>query len=78
MEKDFTGFEIIVGKQLKEIRIEKGFSQEELSLRAGLDRSYISMVERGKRNPTLIVIFKICEVLNIEPKSLVEKIQESL
>lgn len=78
MENIYNGFETIVGKHLKEIRILKGLSQEELSLQAGLDRSYISMVERGKRNPTLLVIFKICEVLSIPPHTLIKNIEKDL
>lgn len=78
MEKTYHGFETIVGKHLKEIRIQKELSQEELSLQAGLDRSYISMVERGKRNPTLLVIFKICEVLEIRPHELIKNIEKDL
>ena len=78
MERIYHGFEITVGKHLKEIRIQKELSQEELSLQAGLDRSYISMVERGKRNPTLLVIFKICEVLEILPHDLIKNIENDL
>jgi transcriptional regulator with XRE-family HTH domain len=78
MEKTYIGFETTVGKHLKEIRMQKELSQEELSLQAGLDRSYISMVERGKRNPTLLVIFKICEVLEILPHNLIKNIENDL
>jgi transcriptional regulator with XRE-family HTH domain len=42
-----------------------GLSQEDLADRAGLDRSYIGGIERGERNPTLSVIEKIAEALNL-------------
>ncbi|UAY55693.1 helix-turn-helix domain-containing protein [Arachidicoccus terrestris] len=78
MEKDYKDFEIIVGNKLKEARIEKGISQEDLSINSGLDRSYISMLERGKRNPTLLVIFKLCQTLDISPNLLIKNIEDAL
>ena len=76
MAKNFKSLETIVGKHLKEIRVKKGLSQEDLSLETGLDRSYISMVERGKRNPTLVVIFRLCEILDIQPNTLIKNIEK--
>ena len=51
-------------------RIKAGLSAYELSLRIGKDASYIHKLENGKANATLKTIFKICEVLNIEPVDL--------
>ena len=53
-----------VGARIQKIRKEAGLSQEDLALEADLDRTYISHVERGTRNPTVIVIFKIAKALN--------------
>lgn len=53
------------GKKVKEIRKKKGVSQESLADLAGLDRTYISDIENGKRNVSLETIFKIAEALNI-------------
>ncbi|RYE84728.1 MAG: XRE family transcriptional regulator, partial [Hyphomicrobiales bacterium] len=44
-----------VGRNIKAVREEKGWSQEELAERAQLHRTYVSGVERGVRNPTLTV-----------------------
>lgn len=49
-DKQLTAF----GLRLRELRIERGLSQEELGLRAELDRTYISGIERGTRNVGLI------------------------
>lgn len=76
MAKSIKNLEAIIGRHIKEIRLKKGLSQDELSIETGLDRSYISMIERGKRNPTLIVIFRLCEVLDIEPHSLIKNIEK--
>lgn len=43
-----------------------GISQEELADLTGLDRTYISGIERGRRNPTLAVIQKLTHVLNVD------------
>ncbi|QLS05061.1 helix-turn-helix transcriptional regulator [Citrobacter freundii] len=58
------------GDRMKKRRIERGLSQEELALTASLDRTYISSVERGKRNISLVNIYKISTALNIDVKDL--------
>ncbi len=58
------------GSHLKEIRISKGLSQEALSLISDLDRTYISGIERGRRNISLINIFRLAEALDITAPEL--------
>lgn len=53
------------GIRLKEIRREKGMSQETLSLAAGLDRTYIPSIEKGTRNVSLEVIEKLAKALAV-------------
>jgi transcriptional regulator with XRE-family HTH domain len=57
----------IFGTKLREIRTEKHVSQEELAFIAGLDRTYVSGVERGVRNISLKNIYKLAIALNVEP-----------
>ncbi len=64
----------IFAQVLSEIRKEKGLSQEALAEKAGLDRTYISMLEREKRQPTLETLFKLSEALKISPVSFIDKI----
>ena len=54
------------GQKLRKIRKEKGVSQERLAELAELDRTYVSSVERGLRNVTLITIGKFAEALKIK------------
>ena len=54
-----------VGNRIKQLRNEKGISQETLANRAGLDRTYITSVERGKRNITIVSMVKITNALEI-------------
>ena len=58
------------GLRLKNLRMERGLSQEQLGLIAELDRTYISGIERGIRNVGLINIFRIARALNILPAQL--------
>lgn len=66
-EKVLTQF----GNKLKEARIEKGLSQEALALSLDFDRTYISLLERGKRNPSLFTLYEIAAFLEVEPSSLI-------
>lgn len=60
------------GQRLRSIRIRKGFSQERLSEMAGFDRTYVSLLERGKRSPSLDAISRLAGALEVDPKDLVE------
>ena len=53
------------GKNLKLFRIQKNISQEEFADRTKLDRTYISGLERGKRNPSYLTLLKLAHTLNI-------------
>lgn len=58
------------GLKLKEIRTSKGISQEELAHIVGFDRTYISLIERGKRNPSLTTVYNLADGLKIRIKEL--------
>lgn len=62
------------GQRLRNIRKQKKLSQEELSLKAGLHRTYISDIERGSRNVSLENIEKIARALNISKEEFFNKI----
>jgi transcriptional regulator with XRE-family HTH domain len=55
-----------VGKRIKELRVEKGFSQEELANEADIPLSQIGRIERGETNPTVSTIYVICKALEIK------------
>lgn len=58
------------GLHLKQLRLARGLSQEQLGLIAELDRTYISGIERGVRNVSLANIFKIAKALDVESAEL--------
>ncbi|SDG53435.1 helix-turn-helix domain-containing protein [Pelagibacterium luteolum] len=55
----------IFGRNVRKARLAKGWSQEQLAFEANLQRSYISEIETGKRNPTLDVVETIARVLEV-------------
>lgn len=56
---------LLVGKRVKELRNQLGISQEELADLAGLDRTYITSVECGKRNISIVNIEKLAKALKV-------------
>ncbi|ABI77277.1 DNA-binding protein [Hyphomonas neptunium ATCC 15444] len=62
------------GKRLRQLREERGWSQEEFADRAGLHRTYVSAVERGVRNPTLSVLERLAKALDIKLSELVQSV----
>lgn len=58
------------GERVRELRKQKGLSQEALALGCDLDRTYIGGVERGERNISLINIYKIAEALGVNAREL--------
>lgn len=60
---------------LQEIRKERGFSQEQLGFESGYHRTYISLLERGQKSPSLNAIFRIAIALNVKPSKIIERIE---
>lgn len=59
------------GAAVRELRVRRGISQEGLASEAGLQRTYLNEVERGRRNVTLITIGRIAEALGVGVGELV-------
>ncbi len=66
------------GKAVRRKRERLGLSQEKLGLEAGLDRTYISGIERGVRNPTLKTIWLLADTLSTTPSSLLKAAEKLL
>lgn len=66
------------GLVLKDLRKSKGISQEKLALAGDLDRTFISLMERGQRQPSLTTILRISEALEIKPSELMDLITEKI
>lgn len=57
---------------LRRLRLEKGWSQEAFADEAGIHRTYISDLERGARNPTIVIVEKLAKPLGVPPAQLLE------
>jgi transcriptional regulator with XRE-family HTH domain len=63
----------IVGLNIRKARIDSGLSQEELAARMGVEQFYISGLEAGRRNPTLVTLWKAANALGVEAGMLLGK-----
>ena len=64
------------GQVLRKKRNEANISQEKLALNSGLDRTYISLLERGLRQPTLSTLFTLAESLGQKPSELIRHLED--
>lgn len=62
----------LVGDNCARIRKERGLTQEQLAERCGLSQQYLSDLERGKRNPTIVTIYEIAQALGVSHLELVQ------
>lgn len=65
---------IRLGRRLRELRLDRGWSQETLANLAEIDRTYIPGIESGKRNISLVVIEKLSNVFDISISEIFENI----
>ncbi|MBS1671340.1 MAG: helix-turn-helix transcriptional regulator [Bacteroidetes bacterium] len=65
----------IFGDNIRKRREKLGYSQEELANIAGFDRTYISLIERGKRNLSLLNILRFAKALDVSPYELIKNIK---
>lgn len=61
----------IVGANVRALRIAKGLTQEQLAFEAGLDLTYVGGIERGKRNPSLLVMARLSKGLRVKLTDIV-------
>ena len=63
----------LLGVNVRRYRKLKGMSQERLALDAGMERSYVSDLERGTRNPSVRALGRLADALSLEPNALLEQ-----
>ncbi|WP_288632803.1 helix-turn-helix domain-containing protein [Pseudomonas sp. UBA5666] len=62
-------------KVLRERRKQAGLTQEKLALEAGVQRNYVSLIERGIHQPTINIIFKLAAALGCKPSALIADVE---
>jgi len=72
MGKAITHRDVLVkfGQKMQKARKEAGVSQEELAAKLAMHRTYIGMIERGERNPTIRTLYKIAKALKVHASEL--------
>ncbi|RZM18782.1 MAG: XRE family transcriptional regulator [Pedobacter sp.] len=69
---------VVFGNVLRALRREACLTQEELALKAGVERNFISLIERGINQPTVKVIFKIAIALNTKPSRILALVESEI
>jgi transcriptional regulator with XRE-family HTH domain len=67
----------MLGDELRKAREAAGLSQEDLAYKAKVDRTYVSMLERGKNSPTVEVLFRICRALRVSPSEVIARVEKA-
>jgi transcriptional regulator with XRE-family HTH domain len=68
----------LVGRNVRKFRLERGLTQEEFSVLCGLGQNYLSDLERGKRNPTVVTLWELSQALKVSPVDLITPDDEAL
>ncbi len=66
------------GQALRSLRTRRKWSQTELALRADVARSFISLVELGKNSPSVRLMFKLCDALDVTPSDLMKDVEKRM
>ncbi len=61
----------LVGRNVRRVRLSKGLTQEQFADRSGFSQQYLSDLERGRRNPTVVTLFELAQALGVEHMELV-------
>lgn len=56
---------VLVGENVKRIRLKRGLTQEEFAERSGFSQQYVSTLERGRRNPSIVTIYELATALGV-------------
>ena len=65
---------VLFGAAVCRIREERGLAQSVIADAAGISLTYLSLIERGENTPTLTVIFRLCDALDVSPSKLLDEV----
>jgi transcriptional regulator with XRE-family HTH domain len=66
----------LVGRNTRRIRLAKGLTQEQFADRSGFSQQYLSDLERGRRNPTVVTLFELASALGVDHVELIRPDEE--
>ncbi|RYD61947.1 MAG: XRE family transcriptional regulator [Verrucomicrobiaceae bacterium] len=67
-----TEFNRCFGESIRHYRQKAGLTQEDLADQAGIHRTYVSLLERGQRSPTIYIVVQLCACMACSPQDLVD------
>lgn len=67
---------VAFGRILRLARLEAKLTQEQLALEAGVERNFVSLIERGVNQPTIRILFKLAHALEVAPSKLIERVEQ--
>lgn len=70
---DVVNWRAVVGNNVRQARHRAGLTQEQVALEAKIDLTYMGGIERGKRNPSVVVLAQIADALGVEPAALLKR-----
>lgn len=62
----------LVGRNFSRIRAQRGLTQEQVAEKSGFSQQYISGLEQGRRNPTVVTLFELAHALGVLPIDLID------
>jgi transcriptional regulator with XRE-family HTH domain len=68
----------VFAELLQKARAKSGITQEELARRVRLTREYISLLEHGKRTPTILVFIRLARALDVSPADLITEVEKTM
>jgi transcriptional regulator with XRE-family HTH domain len=66
----------LVGRNVKRVRLEKGLTQEQLAELSGFSQQYLSGLEQGRRNPTIVSLYELATALGVSHMELVRPTED--
>jgi len=66
------------GQALRYARTKRKWTQTDLALRAGVDRNYVSLIELGRNSPSVRMMYRLCDALDIRPSDLLKDVERRI
>ena len=73
-----SNVETVFGQVLQRIRLSRALTQEQLGFESGLHRTYISLLERGRKSPSLNTLFQLGKALRVSPSVILLEVEAAL
>ena len=66
------------GQALRSLRTKRKWTQTDLALRADVDRNYVSLIELGSNSPSVRLMFRLCDALDITPSDMLKDVERRM